>query len=121
MVLTADLSRLAPELREAIVKHLCHEDAARLAIAQTEQAKAAQFYRDVMRPGQNPHQGIGRRHSIIHVGLQQRLAAQYGHATAWQDQDFMKWILKREEAFRVPDVREKISGGWTPASENRHG
>lgn len=119
MVLTADLSELSPQLREAIVKHLCHEDAARLAVSKAEQARAAQMYRNTMRPGENPHHKVGRRHSIIHVGLQQRLAAQYGHETAWQDPDFMKWILKNEESFRVPDVREKISTGWSGSAASQ--
>ena len=113
MILTADLSKLSPAMREAIVKNLQHEDAAQLAIERTEQAKLAKFYRDHIQPGVF-REGMGPMHSVVHVGLQQRLAAQYGHEVAWQDPEFRDWLLKHEEAFRVPIVRSKISSGWTP-------
>lgn len=123
MILTADLSKLPPATRDAIVKHLVHEDAAQLAIERAEQAKLAKFHDYMMRPGMNPHgaPGLGQRHSCIHVGLQHRLAAQYGHETAWQDPEFFQWLLKRDPSFRVPDVREKISSGWTPQQEAARG
>ena len=119
MLLTADLRKLPPEVRASLVKHLQHEDAAQLAIEKAEQAKVAQLYRNVMRPGSNPHSPLGQRHSVVHVGLQNRLAAQYGHDVAWNDPEFRQWLLKHEEAFRVPDVRQNISSGWTPQSESR--
>jgi hypothetical protein len=114
MFLTSDLSKLDPATRAALIKHLQHEDAAQLAIEKAEQARVAQLYRNVMRPGDNPHGGIGQRHSVVHVGLQNRLAAQYGHDVAWNDPEFRQWLLKHEDAFRVPDCRTKISSGWTP-------
>ena len=111
MYLTQDLSRLDPALRESMLKQLAHEDRAQFVLAQIEQAKMAKFCRDHVAPG-TTKDGVGPLRSIIHPGLKNYLAAKYGHATAWRDPDFMKWLTKRFDEFRVPDAGTKVQAGW---------
>ena len=120
MQLTVDLSKVHPEVRQRIIQNCEREDLAQQAVAWAEQARMAQFYRDAMIPGA-VKPGVGPLQSIMHVALKNLLAAHYGHETVWQDPDFMKFILKKHEEFRVPEVRTKISAGWTPGMEPLRG
>jgi hypothetical protein len=117
--LTFDLSGLTLEARERVIKHLHHEDAAKLALAQVRQAQIAQFVRDVVRPGMCTGLlgKIGRMTDCIDPGILQQCAAQFGHETAYQDPEFRPWLRKRYEAVAVPDVRTTVGVGWTPELE----
>ncbi len=116
MHLTVDLTNFSRQERESLLRHLQHEDHAAFTVAQVNQARAAQTLRNCMVPGSN-RDGLGQLKSVIDVGMMNRLAALYGHRTVHSDPDFKPWLLKKHDEFRVPDVRTKISVGWTPEKE----
>lgn len=115
MQLTCDLSGLHPQVRRRIIQTCEREDCAQQAIAWAEQSRLAKFYQDAAVVG-TTKSGIGPMTGVIHVALKQLLAAHYGHATVYQDPDFMKFILKKHEAFRVPEVGTRIQSGYTGGS-----
>lgn len=112
MHITADLSGLPLAVRERVVKSVRHEDAAQYALAQLEQARAAAFYRGCTSAG--AHGGVGRLTSAVHVGIKHFLAKLHGHAIVHEDPEYLPWLLKHHEEFRVPDGRQRVGIGFTP-------
>lgn len=112
--LTCNLSQLDPAVRERVLKHLQHEDAAAYALARVEQAKISKFYQENVRAGTTKN-GIGPLNFVIHPYLRNQLSAEYG-PSIWQDVAFVEWLKKHHDCFRVPEVGTKIQVGYTGAA-----
>jgi hypothetical protein len=111
MQLTCDLSGLAPEVRRQIIHNCEREDLAQQAIAWSEQARITKFYQDAAVVG-TTKESVGPMTSVMHIALKQLLAAHYGHQTVYQDPDFMKFIMKKHDCFRVREMPTRIQSGY---------
>ena len=112
MHLTADLSGLKPELRQRVVKHMQHEDMAKHAIAEVQQAEAVKTYRNLARTG-TTKDGFGPLNMIVMPYFRNQLSFQHGGAQVWSDPDFREWVRKRhKDETAIPEVGTRIQSGW---------
>lgn len=118
MQLTVDLSQLDPRTRERIVRNAKHEDVAQYHLACLEQAKAAQYYRQYAAAGVTKTD-FGPVQMAIHPYFRNQLSATASaqKERVWMDPDFGKWLLNRQDEFRVPIKGTRIQSGWTPQSQ----
>jgi hypothetical protein len=110
MQLTADLSQLHPEVRQAIIKNVRHEDTAAYALGAIEQAKLKKFYDAIAVPGFSKSD-VGPMHFVISQDQAARCRAIYGDL-CFMDPDFVKFLKKHHEDMRVREVGTRIQSGY---------
>jgi hypothetical protein len=113
MQLTVDLSNLDPRTRDRIVKNAVHEDVAQYQLACIEQARAAQYYRHFAEAGRTKDYA-GPLKSIIHPYFRNMLSATASSEKEliWSDPEFLRWLMKREDCFRVEECATRVQVGY---------
>lgn len=110
MQLTADLSGLAPAVRNQLIKKLAHEDKARYDLGVIEQQRMAKLMKDA--PVGAFKQQLGPAQLVMSQDQWQRAMAMYG-TNCFQDPDFVPWLLKKNEDMRVRQSATRIQVGYT--------
>jgi hypothetical protein len=109
MQLTADLSQVPPDVRNAVIRKLAHEDKARCDLGVLEQRRMKQMHD---RAGIGSYKKeIGPAQMILSQDQWQRAMARYGNLI-FMDPEFTPWLLKKNEDMRVRDVGTKIQVGY---------
>lgn len=116
MDLTLDLSGLSPETRLAFQRGLQHEDRARYAVGVTEQLRMKQLADREARAGSNRE--LGPLRMVMSCDQGDRARREFG-PLCFADPEFVPWLLKREEVFRVKETGTRIQSGWT-APDPKH-
>ena len=118
MQLTADLSQLPPEVRNAIIKKLAHEDKARYDLGVIEQRRMAKLMGDA--PVGAFKADLGPAQFIMSQDQWQRAMQRYGEKI-FLDPDFVPWLQRRNEDMRVKQSATRIQTGYTGKGDSRHG
>lgn len=110
--ITVDLSRMPLRTREILRQTLSDRNAAKLAIAQANQARLAQLYRSAAGPGVSKP-----RFGPIDMAIDPYLAEYFSRTCAdrelvWNDPEFIEWIKKNDERMAVPHSPTKIQVGY---------
>lgn len=109
MQLTADLSQLPPETRNALIRKLQHADKASHDLGVVEQTRMKQLYD---RGGSDAYKAeLGPAQMVLSQDQYQRAMAKYG-PLCFMDADFAPWLLKQNEDMRVKYVSKKIQVGF---------
>lgn len=109
--ITHDLSRLDPDTRGRIIRKLQDKDAAQYDLARIEQAKVAKLYNEAAGPGTTKN-GFGPLNMVVTPYFRGYLRRLYGDS-CFEDPDFVRWLNKEEEWFRVRETGTKIQVGFT--------
>jgi hypothetical protein len=112
MQLTADLSQLQPEVRNALIRKLSFEDKARHDLGVVEQVRMKRMYDQAGRGLFKDH--LGPAQLIMSQDQHQRAMQKYGQFI-FMDPDFVPWLLKHNPDMRVKQEGTRIQTGWTPA------
>jgi hypothetical protein len=116
MQLTADLSQLAPEVRNGIVRRLQHEDLARHALGLADQARMKRL-QDTATIGTYKGE-IGPPQIILSQDQWQRAMQRYGQL-CMMDPDFVPWLLRKNDDMRVKAIGTRAQVGWR-AADGKH-
>lgn len=116
MQLTTDLSGLSPAIRQRIIRRCQHEDKASYDLGVLEQKRMAKLMHEIK--GVGLYKDLGPQVLHLSPDQHQRLMAKYGQMI-FMDPDFVPWLLKKPmgEDMRSPDVRCKISSGYSGAGD----
>jgi hypothetical protein len=113
---TIDLTGLPLATREAIRTQLGNEDAAKMALAATRQAKIAQMYNQAVGPG-TTKDGFGPLSMAVDPYWKAYFRRKHGDQ-CWADPEWVEWIKRKEEAFRVRETGTRIQVGYTAPVRN---
>ncbi len=108
---TTDISHLPRETREAIRRQLADEEAAKITLARVRQARIAQLYNQSVAPG-TTKDGIGPVAMAVDPVLVSYFRNRFG-AECFADSDFVKWLKKEDESFRVRETGTRIQVGYS--------
>ena len=110
MQLTADLSGLQPDVRQALIRKLQHEDKARFDVGVIEQRRMAQLYQAA--PVGAFKEQLGPAQFVMSQDQWQRAMQRYGQ-NIFQDPDFIPWLQRNNPDMRVKQSATKIQIGYT--------
>lgn len=113
MQFTTDLSGLAPEVRQQVIRKLQHSDRARYDVGVANQLRLKKFHDQVVQPG--AFNEVGPMQMVIGSDQYQRALQTYGQL-CFMDPDFVPFLLRKHEDMRVKSVGTRIQSGWTAAS-----
>jgi hypothetical protein len=109
MQLTTDLSQLAPDVRNALIRKLRHEDKARYDMGVIEQQRMARLYRNA--PTGAFKADLGPAQFVMSEDQWHRAMQKYGQHI-FMDPDFVPWLQKHNDDMRVKQSATKIQVGY---------
>jgi len=115
MDFSVDLSGLRPDVANAVIRKIQHEDRARFELERIEQIRTKALLDQVVKPGFN--NAMGRQTMFLMPSQAHAFRQLYGQL-CWADPDFAPWVLKQDQHadLRVKDVGTKIQVGYTGRS-----
>lgn len=110
MQFTTDISGLPSEVRLALMREYANEDQVRYATGAVEQLRAKRLADAAAVTGMN--QEFGRRQMVLSPDQWNRCMTRYGQK-CFMDGDFVPFLLRRHDDFRVKDVGTRPQSGYT--------